>query len=138
MFMESIAVWAISASSNETAYRALTKDKYEVERRLQRWGEWTRTKEQGGYPTRSVHTKVNEGGVMAGSPRPPTELPPDVCEVDRVIARLPQEWQRAARSNWQYGELPQEDRAARIGIPLRRFRHRLEGVRREVRRVLNL
>lgn len=139
--MESILALAHSVHDDtisRTAFRRLDKGKHEAENRLIIWGHWTRTREEGGYPTRSVHTKANEGGVAAGSPRPPTMLPDEVAEVDRIVARLPVEWQRVARANWQFGELPREERALRAGLAERSFRYRVDCVRREVARKLRL
>ena len=55
---------------------------------LAQWAKWTRHHSNLGYPRRSVTEKVKEGGITAGSPRPPTALPDDVALTDRAVAVL--------------------------------------------------
>jgi hypothetical protein len=55
---------------------------------LAEWARWTRGGVRLSYPSRSVTEKANEGGIMAGSPRPPTEMPEEVALTDKAIARL--------------------------------------------------
>lgn len=59
-----------------------------VHRRLEVWGKWARDVGLLGYPTRSVTERAGEGGILAGSPRPPTELPDAVALTDTAVARL--------------------------------------------------
>lgn len=41
-----------------------------------------------GYPARSVEQRANEGGITAGSPRPPTEMSEEDALSDRALAIL--------------------------------------------------
>lgn len=53
---------------------------------LAEWARWTRNPLRMGYPHRSITEKFKEGGITAGSPRPPTALPDDVALTDRAVA----------------------------------------------------
>lgn len=55
---------------------------------LTEWGRWNRDNGELGFPKRSVTEKAREGGIDAGSPRPPTEMPEDVALTDTVIAKI--------------------------------------------------
>lgn len=127
-----------SYAPRTTAFRGLSEHLKEVERRLTSWGQWTRQQEEGGFPKRCVLERFKEGGISAGSPRPPTVLPQDAAEVDHAIAKLPREWQFVARINWQFGELHREQRALRAGLSDRTFKRRVEVIRDHVRYVLKL
>lgn len=55
---------------------------------LAEWARWTRNPLRMGYPHRSITEKFKEGGITAGSPRPPTALPDEVALTDRAVARI--------------------------------------------------
>lgn len=55
---------------------------------LAQWARWTRHHANLGYPRRSVTEKIKEGGITAGSPRPPTALPDEVALTDRAVAMI--------------------------------------------------
>lgn len=55
---------------------------------LAEWARWTRNPLRMGYPHRSITEKFKEGGITAGSPRPPTALPDDVALTDRAVAYI--------------------------------------------------
>lgn len=143
--MNTTAFMALPYSGPPTSraqFRRLAKDKHNVENRLIDWGKWTRMQEQGALPCRSVTEKAKEGGIAAGSPRPPTALPDEVAEIDRIIARLSLEYHEIARCNWQYSELTREQRFARFVSrtgsrdSLGTFKRRVEDIRNVVRMAL--
>ncbi len=55
---------------------------------LAEWARWTRNPMRMGYPCRSITEKFKEGGITAGSPRPPSDLPEDVALTDRAVAYI--------------------------------------------------
>lgn len=55
---------------------------------MERWGRWARNISTLGYPTRSVSERANEGGIAAGSPRPPTTMPDDVAITDKAVGQI--------------------------------------------------
>lgn len=56
---------------------------------LASWSRWTRSdKGATGYPRRAVTERANEGGITAGSPRPPTDLPDEEAKTDKAVALL--------------------------------------------------
>ena len=56
---------------------------------LAEWAKWAVGDFQGlGYPRRCVTEKANEGGLTAGSPKPPTEIPPEVAKTDAAVAQI--------------------------------------------------
>ena len=57
-----------------------------VHARLEEWARWAKDDTSLGFPSRSVHEKVNEGGILAGAARPPTEIPEAVAYTDAAIA----------------------------------------------------
>lgn len=58
---------------------------------LASWARWTRgDRGATGYPRRAVTERANEGGIMAGSPRPPTDLPAEEALTDKAVANLDQ------------------------------------------------
>jgi len=59
-----------------------------IHRRLEIWGKWARDPVELGYPSRSVTERAGEGGILAGSPRPPTDMPDAIAITDAAIARL--------------------------------------------------
>lgn len=59
-----------------------------VHARLEQWGEWARDIGQLSWPTRSITEKAGEGGILAGDPRPPIEMPEEVAVTDGAIGHL--------------------------------------------------
>lgn len=55
---------------------------------LMRWAKWARQGTGLGYPKRWVTERAREGGILAGSPRPPTSMPEDLSVIDKAVARL--------------------------------------------------
>lgn len=55
---------------------------------LMKWAKWARHGTGLGYPRRWVTERAREGGILAGSPRPPTSMPDDMAAIDRAVARL--------------------------------------------------
>jgi DNA-directed RNA polymerase specialized sigma24 family protein len=52
------------------------------------WELFNRDSQWLGLPRRSVTEKANEGGIAAGSPRPPSEMPDAEALSDRAVAAL--------------------------------------------------
>lgn len=52
------------------------------------WAKFTGDGNALGYPRRSVTEKANEGGITAGSPRPPSDLPEAVALTDKALSRI--------------------------------------------------
>lgn len=58
---------------------------------LAEWARWAGHETRSlGYPWRSITEKAGEGGINAGSPRPPIEIPPDVARTDAAVAKIRQ------------------------------------------------
>jgi hypothetical protein len=56
---------------------------------LDAWGRWTRGDFGAlGMPRRWVTDKAGEGGIAAGSPRPPTVIPDEEAKTDKAVAIL--------------------------------------------------
>ncbi len=55
---------------------------------LMRWARWAKQGIGLGYPRRWVTERAREGGILAGSPRPPTVMPADMAAIDRAVAHL--------------------------------------------------
>lgn len=54
------------------------------------WAKFTSDRSNLGYPRRSVTEKANEGGITAGSPRPPSDLPEEVALTDKAVSKIRQ------------------------------------------------
>jgi hypothetical protein len=57
---------------------------------LLNWAKFTSDRSNLGYPRRSVTEKAREGGITAGSPRPPSDLPEAVALTDKAVSRIRQ------------------------------------------------
>jgi hypothetical protein len=57
---------------------------------LAEWARFTGDRGAMGYPRRSVTEKANEGGITAGSPRPPSDLPEEVALTDKAVSKIRQ------------------------------------------------
>jgi len=66
----------------------MSADMLYVHNRLEQWGRWAKDFSSLGYPTRSITEKFGEGGILAGSPRPPTDMSQEVAYTDTAVARL--------------------------------------------------
>lgn len=55
---------------------------------LMKWAKWAKQGTGLGYPRRWVTERAREGGILAGSPRPPTSMPEDMAVVDKAVATL--------------------------------------------------
>lgn len=55
---------------------------------LMKWAKWARSDAGLGYPKRWVTERAREGGILAGSPRPPTIMPEDMAVIDKAVAGL--------------------------------------------------
>lgn len=55
---------------------------------LMKWAKWAKHGTGLGYPKRWVTERAREGGILAGSPRPPTIMPEDMAVIDKAVARL--------------------------------------------------
>lgn len=55
---------------------------------LMKWAKWAKQGTGLGYPRRWVTERVREGGILAGSPKPPTSMPEDMAAIDKAVARL--------------------------------------------------
>lgn len=62
----------------------------QADRWLAEWARLTRDKSTLGFPRRAVTEKANEGGIAAGSPRPPSDLPEEVALTDRAVSKIRQ------------------------------------------------
>jgi hypothetical protein len=99
---------------DRTGHRKLDPELKPIDLQLQRWAPWARPHwGQLGYPTRSVHERMNEGGILARAPgqRVAPEWPPAIAALDAHIARLPTRHQAAIMANYFHLALPSEKRA---------------------------
>jgi hypothetical protein len=133
------AICVFSEVPERTAvHRRLDRTLDEAERRLQQWGDWTRDHSETGFPKRWVTAKIGEGGITAGSPRPPTVLPEEVALVDKIIARLTPRWRKFAQINWQFAHEPRELRARRARCSEATLKSNANAIRLAVHIGLNL
>lgn len=114
---------------HSAASRRMIPELKEAERRLSSWGDSTRMHQQPSVPTRWVTDRANEGGILAGDPKPPTFLSEADAEIDRIIARFPLPWQKTARANWQHLDEHREGRAERASISVDSLKRRCEVIR---------
>lgn len=74
----------------------------EIDRRLDRWGRYMRTRfDHGlGFPSRSpIHRMMVEGpGAGSGGERPDEPMPADIAEIEAVLATLERREQKLAAS----------------------------------------
>jgi hypothetical protein len=62
-----------------------------VHTRLEEWGRWAcgpLGAAVAGYPARSAHERIKEGGLAAGLPKPPVDMPEPIAYTDTAVARL--------------------------------------------------
>ncbi len=78
----------ILSTHDPRAANAMSAEIRLIHARLERWGKWAHDGNGLGYPHRSVTERAGEGGILAGSPRPPTEMPEDVAQTDAAVGRL--------------------------------------------------
>lgn len=117
------------SSEHGAASRRMLPELKAAEQRLCSWGDSTRMHQQPSLPTRWVTDRANEGGILAGDPKPPTFLSDQDAQIDRLVAHFPSTWQQTARANWQHLDEPREARADRARVSIDTLKRRCEVIR---------
>lgn len=104
----------------------------EIDARILQWVQWTRgAVTPNGWPARTVLARVIEEGAHGSSQsgnRPEPEMPANVLEVDRIVARMHPRLRRALRAVY-LSALPVEIKAKQMHLSVSTLRNRVESAR---------
>jgi hypothetical protein len=117
--------------------RRLSPDLRIVEERLTAWAAWSRScKHRLGYPAVSSIARAIEGGqygAIVSTGNQLIECPEPVAQIDKLVARLPDQHRRAIVANYTAANLPREVRARMAKLSLAGFQRALEMGRWQLR-----
>ncbi len=103
-----------------------------IDARILQWVQWTRGPVVAiGWPPRTILARVIEEGFHGASQvgdRPTPEMPADVLEVDRIVAKMHPRLARALRAVYLSG-LPMEVKARQMRLSVSTLRNRVESAR---------
>ena len=92
---------------------------------LERWGTWSRSNTDIGFPKENILSKAKNRGSFGPGSAHEIEMADDIAEVERVVCRMPNQMKKTVRTIYVY-RVPQTEAATRFRVSRVEFRRMID------------